>query len=176
MKTKILLAMVLASSLLAGCQGLNPQPEEPVDTVPSSCLGDIPTLADNICLVDAWVGFGLQAQRGDDEWRERMLSRLDGAYPGQRLARAVVLSWGNTAERRDRASELFKADISAAPSRLQPLLQQWLNGLEARRQLNEKLAQSQAQYHALQRENAELAQKIDALTAIEQSINSRQSP
>ncbi|MHB0776649.1 hypothetical protein [Halomonas sp. WWR20] len=176
MNIHTLLAVVLAGSLLAGCQGLNEQPEEAVDTVPSSCLGDVPTLADNYCLIDAWVGYGLEAQRGDDAWRERMLERLDDGYPHQRLARAVVLSWGNSAAQRDEASELFKADISAAPSRLQPLLQQWLNGLEARRQLNEKLVHSQAQNRTLQQQNAELAQKIEALTAIEQSINSRQSP
>ncbi|MBZ5877146.1 hypothetical protein [Chromohalobacter israelensis] len=177
MNIRMLLVALCASSLLTGCQWLAQQPPPPPEPPVTSCDGDIPQLADNVCLVDDWVAFGLAAQRGDSEWRQTMLTRLNGDMPHLKLARATVLAWGERDEW-ERASELYKAEISAAPSRLQPLLQQWLNELERRRDLVAELAKSESRRQALARERDELAEKLDALTAIEQSINSRhqQSP
>ncbi len=61
-----------------------------------------------------------------------MLTRLEGESASRRLARAVALSWGSQGQW-ERASELYKADLSAAPVTLQPLLRYWLNELEGRR-------------------------------------------
>ncbi|TDX29855.1 hypothetical protein DFO67_10693 [Modicisalibacter xianhensis] len=176
MKALPLLASMLAVSLLAGCQALDPSASEPFESSSSECLSDIPTLQDNECLLEAWVDFGLAAQRGDADWRQRTLERAEGELANERLARAVVYAWGDR-DRWKEASDLFKADLALAPSRLQPLLRQWLNGLEARRELADQVNHSEAARRQATRERDELAQKLDALTEIEQSINLRnQSP
>ncbi|MEC9482141.1 MAG: hypothetical protein UMU75_02295 [Halomonas sp.] len=172
MKRAFLAAGVLATSLLAGCEGLSRQGYHPVESETTYCLSTIPSLEESECLVDAWVEFGLAAQRGDAAWRERILAQADGEETNERLARAVVYSWADQAQWA-KASELYKADLAFAPSRLQPLLRQWLNGLEARRELAQQAAKSETSRRQAIRERDELAQKLEALTEIEQSINLR---
>ncbi|XKE44919.1 hypothetical protein LG302_16300 [Halomonas organivorans] len=174
------LLLCLASAWLAGCQWLperlqGPEIDGPVvlESDAGACYAEIPDLADDGCLLHDWVGFGLASQRGDRAWREDMLARLEGRGTDRRLARAVTLAWGS--ERQwDQASELFKADLHAAPPRLQPLLRYWLNEVEGRRGLNQRLAESRQSREALAEENAALVEKLEALTAIERNINSRQ--
>ncbi|EPC02781.1 hypothetical protein L861_23495 [Litchfieldella anticariensis FP35 = DSM 16096] len=166
---------LLAMVLLTGCQGFPPTPytagqEEGEET---TCDEAIPTLKESHCLLDAWVDFGLASQRGDREWRESTLERLQREDSRSRLARAVALSWG-TESQWDQAAEILRADLHTAPSDLQPLLSYWLNELEGRRAMGEKIAGSEAERQALAAENKELADKLEALTAIEQSINLRQ--
>lgn len=172
---------------LAGCELL---PESPF-AVPAGdtasevvesgdCQADVPGFADGACLLPEWMAFGLASQRGDREWREAMLTRLEGSAAERRLARAVTLAWGS--ERQwDEASELYKADLAEAPPALQPLLRYWLNELEGRRALAGRLESARAELDGaeqrraeLEEENAALAEKLEALTAIEQSINLRQ--
>ncbi len=178
----------LAVLWLAGCELI---PESPLgDSRPPStngpapgtadCQAEIPDFADEACLLHDWMAFGLASQRGDRDWRDGMLTRLAGSAAEQRLARAVALAWGNENEWH-RASELYKADLHAAPGELQPLLRYWLNELEGRRAAagrlataRRELAELQAQHAGLEEENAALAEKLEALTAIEQSINLRQ--
>lgn len=164
-----LLAIALVSS---GCQWV-PQRMERNVAEQDQCLTEIPTLEETDCMLAAWVDFGLAAQRGDSEWRRHILEEADGLAPRQRLARAVVLSWAGRDHWKD-ASELFKADLALAPSSLQPLLRQWLNGLEARRALVDELADSEKARKQVSRERDSLVKKLDALTEIEESINSRQ--
>ncbi|WP_251977138.1 hypothetical protein [Salinicola avicenniae] len=174
-------ALWLSAALtLAGCQSLAGSP-----SAPHGC-GDIPSFADNVCLLDSWVAFGLEAQRGDDAWRRDTLAEASGPRPSQKAARAVVLSWDGPSEWRQ-ASDLYKATLSSAPPRLQPLLQQWLNDLEERRQLHaqqdagaRRQGGSRDETQALKRENEalkqqleEMSNKLDALTDIERTINSR---
>ncbi len=174
MKYSLLMASLLAVSLLTtGCQQLMPQANEPFDTANNQCLSEIPSLEASDCLLESWVEFGLSAQRGDVVWRENILAELDGESANQRLARAVVLSWAESERWKD-ASEIYKADLAAAPSQLQPLLRQWLNGLESRRKLLDEIAVSKRAHNKAIQERDALAEKLDALTAIEQSINSRQ--
>jgi len=174
MKHPILMAGVLGVSLvLAGCQQLLSQRDEPLDMTTDQCLSEIPSLETNSCLIESWIAFGLAAQRGDAVWRENTLAELEGNTARQRLARAVVLSWAERERWKD-ASELYKADLAAAPSELQPLLRQWLNGLEGRRALLDEIAASKSARNKAIQERDALAEKLDALTAIEQSINSRQ--
>lgn len=174
MKHPILVTSLLAVSLLiAGCQQLIPQRDAPLEDTANQCLAEIPNLEASDCLLESWVDFGLAAQRGDAEWREDILAELDEGTARQRLARAVVLSWAER-ERWEDASELYKADLAAAPSQLQPLLRQWLNALEGRRALVDELATSKRVRNRAAQERDALAEKLDALTAIEQSINSRQ--
>ncbi len=174
MKHSIRVASLLAVSLLvAGCQQVLPQRDQPLDTADNPCLSEIPSLEASDCLLESWVDFGLAAQRGDAVWRENTLAELDGESADQRLARAVVLSWAERERWKD-ASELYKADLAAAPSPLQPLLRQWLNGLEGRRALLDEIAASKSARNRAVEERDTLAEKLDALTAIEQSINSRQ--
>ncbi|MGC3872811.1 hypothetical protein ACPF7Z_06010 [Halomonas sp. GXIMD04776] len=173
MKRIQLLAGLLAASLLAGCNilpemaGADSAPEES-----NQCLSDVPSLKKSDCMLSAWVDFGLAAQRADQEWRDRILERVEGDTPNKRLARAVVYSWSRQSQWDD-AAELLEADLSAAPSELQPLLRQWLNGLEARRKLLGDLYRSEASRRQAVQERDDLAKKLDALTAIEESINSR---
>ncbi|GGY07559.1 hypothetical protein GCM10007160_38820 [Litchfieldella qijiaojingensis] len=166
---------LLAVALLAGCQWL-PQTSDMAEQESMeemACEEAIPTLKESDCLVDAWVGYGLASQRGDREWREQTLEKLQGEDSHSRLARAVVLSWGS--ERQwDQAAEILRADLHAAPSDLQPLLRYWLNELEGRRAMTERLVSSEAERRQLAADNEELADKLEALTAIEQSINLRQ--
>ncbi|MBZ9559468.1 MULTISPECIES: hypothetical protein [Modicisalibacter] len=173
MKHLALGASLLAIALVAsGCQWVPRHAEQDI-AEQDQCLTEIPTLEENACMLAAWVDFGLAAQRGDSEWRQRILEEADGLAPRQRLARAVVLSWAGRDHWKD-ASELYKADLALAPSSLQPLLRQWLNGLEARRALAGELADSERSRRQVSRERDSLAKKLDALTAIEESINSRQ--
>lgn len=174
MKHSIRLASLVAVALLAtGCQQLLTPREEPLVSPANQCLSEIPSLEVSDCLLESWIDFGLAAQRGDAVWRENTLAELDGERVDQRLARAVVLSWAPR-QRWKEASELYKADLAAAPSELQPLLRQWLNGLEGRRALLDEIAAIRnARNRAIQERDA-LAKKLDALTAIEKSINSRQ--
>ncbi|MDY7117662.1 hypothetical protein RAN53_15040 [Halomonas sp. SSL-5] len=187
MTLRPLLAGMLAV-WLAGCELLPQAPFElPSSRTPSGaaasasgCHAERPSFADDDCLLPEWVAFGLASQRGDRAWREAMLTRLEGTSAERRLARAVALSWGSQGQW-DRASELYKADLSAAPVSLQPLLRYWLNELERRRGMAGRLsaaqsaqAQSEARSAALDEEKAELEKKLEALTAIERSINLRQ--
>lgn len=162
---------------LAGCQWLpeqpfaNAEPDEPA--VSAACFAEVPTFDDDACLLPDWIAFGLASQRGDRAWRDTMLERLEGPLPKRRLARAVALSWGSEREWQ-RAAELYKADLHAAPAALQPLLRYWLNELEGRRAMAGRLERSREELAALEAENAELAEKLEALTAIERNINLRQ--
>ncbi|MCA1769475.1 MAG: hypothetical protein LC652_05820 [Halomonas sp.] len=173
--------------LLAGCELL---PESPFAapagrtagerTSTGDCRAEIPDFADKACLLPDWAAFGLASQRGDRTWRDAKLAQLEGRASERRLARAVALAWGS--ERQwDQASELYKADLSAAPAELQPLLRYWLNELEGRRAMSSRLVgirgelvSAERRRAALEEENAALAEKLEALTAIEQSINLRQ--
>ncbi|MDR5866754.1 hypothetical protein [Halomonas koreensis] len=174
------LMLCLAAAWLAGCQWLPERltgqaPREPVvqEATAGACYAEIPDFGADACLLPDWVAFGLASQRGDRAWRQEMLERLAGEATERRLARAVALAWGS--ERQwDQASELFKADLHAAPARLQPLLRYWLNEVEGRRGLNRRLVDSRQARQALADEKAALAEKLDALTDIERNINSRQ--
>ncbi|TFH88440.1 hypothetical protein EQG41_00955 [Billgrantia azerbaijanica] len=171
------LCVGVAALWLGGCQWLPEQPygnpRSPVPAVSLSCFAEVPTFDDDACLLPDWVAFGLASQRGDRAWRDSMLERLAGPRPEKRLARAVAMGWGSESEW-DRASELYKADLHAAPAELQPLLRYWLNELEGRRAMADRLASTNEEVAALEAENAELAEKLEALTAIEQNINLRQ--
>lgn len=178
----------LAVIALAGCDLIPAMPSSTpaktrVPIVDEACGNELPSFVETRCLLDDWIALGLSSQRGDRGWRDITLARLEGERAERRLARAVVLAWG-TERQWDQASELFKADLEIAPETLQPLLRYWLNELEGRRALTSRLAQSrqaQASLERLEREkaeleasNAELLEKLEALTAIERSINSRQ--
>ncbi|MGM1051704.1 MAG: hypothetical protein ACQEXO_04840 [Pseudomonadota bacterium] len=172
--------------LLAGCELLPESPfAGPTGRITSQlaasgdCRAEIPDFDDETCLLPDWSAFGLASQRGDRAWRDAMLARLEGRASERRLARAVALAWGS--ERQwDQASELYKADLAAAPAELQPLLRYWLNELEGRRGMASRLegvrgelVSAERRRAALEEENAALAEKLEALTAIEQSINLR---
>ncbi|MFP4263344.1 MAG: hypothetical protein ACLFRS_08305 [Halomonas sp.] len=183
-----LLLIGLAAVGLAGCEMLPQAPFElpsnrsAADAAASAsgCRAEVPDFADEDCLLQEWVAFGLASQRGDRDWRGAVLARLEGSAPERRLARAVALSWGSESEW-DRAAELYKADLGAAPVTLQPLLRYWLNDLEGRRRLARRLeelssaeAENEDRLAELEEEKADLEEKLEALTAIERSINLRQ--
>lgn len=185
---RILPLLACATALwLAGCELL---PESPLGapagrgvsevSAAGGCQAEIPDFGDEGCLLPDWVAFGLTSQRGNRAWREAMLARLAGSASERRLARAVTLAWGSE-HQWDQAADLFKADLVAAPAELQPLLRYWLNELEGRRAMagrlenvREELAGTERRLAALEEENTALAEKLEALTAIEQSINLRQ--
>ncbi|KAA0012024.1 hypothetical protein F0A17_12110 [Billgrantia pellis] len=164
---------------LGGCQYL---PEQIVtgtenETVSAdSCQALIPSFEEDACLVPSWVGFGLSSQRGDDEWRRQTLEGLDTApnksEAERQLIRAVVHSWGSEREWAE-AAELYRTYTHAAPAGLQPLLLYWRNELEGRRSLARQNSRSRDQLSVLQRENTELAEKLEALTTIERNMNLR---
>lgn len=173
------LLVCLMALLLAGCELIPDEPfgrqddAESVKPVSIGCKALLPNFSDEPCLLSDWIAFGLASQRGGREWRDDMLTRLRAETAERRLARAVALSWGSESEW-DRASELYKADLHAAPVELQPLLRYWLNELEGRRTMSGRLASSRQEFAALEEENAALDEKLEALTAIERSINLRQ--
>nr|WP_163500919.1 hypothetical protein [Halomonas socia] len=172
-RTLLSLATVM---LLAGCEAFPgmPQSEAEQDVeLPSQCNEPIPTLVESACLVDAWVAYGLASQRADREWRDAQLEQLQGSAPEQHLQRAVVLAWGSERQWSE-AAELLRDDLHAAPSDLQPLLRYWLNEVEGRRALANRLGRSESERRGLVEENESLAEKLEALTDIEQSINLRQ--
>lgn len=173
----------LAVIWLAGCQLLperTSQSAAPSVASITGCGKEIPDFADEACLLSDWTAFGLASQRGDRAWRDDVLERLEGEDVERRLARAVAMSWGS--ERQwDRAAEIYQAELHAAPAKLQPLLRYWLNELEGRRAMATRLERTRSAQSSLERdrrrleaEKAELVEKLEALTAIEQSINLRQ--
>ncbi|GHE20879.1 hypothetical protein [Halomonas urumqiensis] len=179
------LLVCLAAAWLAGCELLPDSAIDPRESMtpasPSTvCYDEIPDFDNEACLFPEWVDFGLAAQRGDRDWRGEMLERLEGGGAERRLARAMVLSWGS--ERQwDQAAELYKSDMHAAPAALQPLLQYWLNELEGRRAMAARLAEAGQELEGTRQErdeletlNDELTKKLEALTAIERSMNLRQ--
>lgn len=177
---RLLQSVVLVTFMgtLAGCELLPMErASHPVkvvdDTDLASCDAEVPNFAESPCMLTEWVAFGLASQRGDREWRDNMLPRLAGHAPEQRLSRAVVMSWGSESQW-DQASELYKADLQAAPSELQPLFRYWLNELEGRRKSLQRVGQERSEVARLTDENQALADKLEAMTAIEQSINLRQ--
>ncbi|MCM2971953.1 hypothetical protein [Larsenimonas suaedae] len=168
--TKLLAGMALAA-LLSGCQMMST--DAPVSSGNANCFYyGPPVLVEGECLLPNWVSFGLKAQREDSDWRRDMLKQTADDTAQDRLARAVVLSWSGK-DQWKQAAELYKRDISGAPSALQPLLRYWLNDLEARRSLVTNVSSNDQQVQRLRRENAELTKKLDALTAIEESMNAR---
>ncbi|WP_136247418.1 hypothetical protein [Halomonas borealis] len=171
------LLLCLLSVGLAGCQWLPEKlagsPRESAIEDPVDCYDELPDFDDPACQFQEWLALGLASQRGDRIWRDTLITRLSGDATEQRLARAVVLSWGSEGEW-DRASKLYKADFHAAPPRLQPLLRYWLNELEGRRAMQRRLEESRRARQALEDDKAALDEKLDALTDIERNINSRQ--
>ncbi|MEQ6917098.1 hypothetical protein [Halomonas aquatica] len=176
----------LATAWLAGCQYLPTPLQSPSSSLQGTSLGsavcqeELPDFDNVECLLHDWVTFGLASQRGDRAWREATLTRLEGDAKERRLARAVLLSWGGE-QQWNRASELYKADLHAAPTELQPLLRYWLNELEGRRRLAGQLTESRRandtammENEALTQELEAMAEKLEQLTAIEESINLRQ--
>ncbi|MDR9441031.1 MAG: hypothetical protein RI841_16245 [Halomonas sp.] len=180
--------LCLATAWLAGCQYLpeqlqSPSAPSPIQSSSSGsvfCHAELPDFDNVPCLLDDWVAFGLASQRGDRVWREATLTRLGGERSERRLARAVLLAWGDE-QQWDRAAALYKADLHGAPAELQPLLRYWLNELEGRRRLAGQLAESRSGHEAAVEEREALAEELEAmaekleqLTEIEQSINLRQ--
>ncbi|QOR37616.1 hypothetical protein HNO52_03085 [Billgrantia diversa] len=167
--------------LLGGCQYLPEQgmlgsaPEAPPSA--AACRAVKPTFENEACLLPSWVNYGLASQRGDAEWRRQKQNELDADYElseaERELARAVALSWGSEREWRQ-AAQLYEEHTHAAPADLQPLLLYWRNELEGRRALAHQSADARFQVATLQRQNAELSEKLEALTAIEQNMNLRQ--
>ncbi|MCE8020881.1 hypothetical protein HOP51_12285 [Halomonas sp. MCCC 1A11036] len=179
--TRKALTIIGLAVLLGGCEllpehaMLGREAEETSAAV--ACHAGEPTFEDEACLLHNWVAFSLASQRGDREWRSQTMMELDAA-PGRseaerELARAVILAWGNEREWRQ-ATELYREYTHAAPADLQPLLRYWRNELEGRRSLASQGSNARAQAVSLQQENAELAEKLEALTAIEQNMNLRQ--
>ena len=171
--------------LLSGCELLPHQgaaEPEPQALTTAGCDTAEPTFELDACLLHGWVAYGLESQRGDGEWRRQALAALDTAAASdsidgtsdaeQALVRAVALAWGTERQWRE-ASELYQAHTHAAPADLQPLLRYWRNELEGRRALASQNSNARAQLASLQSENAELAEKLEALTAIEQNMNLR---
>ncbi|MCC5883790.1 MAG: hypothetical protein JJU25_14305 [Halomonas sp.] len=180
MKVKLTLCVGGLALALSGCQYLPEhglaEPEEEMPTM-AGCEAGEPTFDDGACLLPNWVAFGLASQRGDGEWRRQALAEIEAAHgrseAERELARAVALAWGSEREWRE-ATELYQTHTQAAPEDLQPLLRYWRNELEGRRSLSGQAGNARAQVANLQRENSELAEKLEALTAIEQNMNLRQ--
>ncbi|WP_444678454.1 hypothetical protein [Halomonas sp. E19] len=172
--------VVAVALVLGGCQYLPDyallQDEENEAEVDVVCGGE-PSFVEGACLLPDWVAFGLASQRGDHHWRRDKLQELEGRQgidvSERELVRAVALAWG-TERQWAQASELYRAHIDQAPADLQPLLRYWLNELEGRRAMASQTERSRSQLSALQQEKAELAEKLEALTTIEQNINLRQ--
>lgn len=168
------------AALLSGCEllpehaMLGTEPEEPAEA--TACTAQ-PTFADEACLLHNWVAFGLASQRGDNAWRNEAVTEIESAAgrseAERELARAVALAWGSEREWRE-AATIYQEYTAAAPEELQPLLRYWRNELEGRRSLAGHRDNARGQLANLQRENAELSEKLEALTAIEQNMNLRQ--
>lgn len=180
MKSRRMLSIGGLSLLLGACQYLPQQgATDSEQQVPSAatCRAEEPTFDNEACLLPSWVAFGLASQRGDGEWRTQALEHIDTAHhrseTERELARAVVLAWGSEGEWQE-AAALYEAHTHAAPADLQQLLRYWRNELEGRRSLASQNATVRNQVASLQREKAELSEKLEALTAIEQNMNSRQ--
>lgn len=180
MKVRKVLCVGGLALLLGACQYLpeqiGPDSEQPAPSA-AACRAVEPTFDNEACLLPSWVSYGLASQRGDGEWRSQALENIDNApdrsETERQLARAVVLAWGSEREWQE-AAELYQAHTHAAPADLQPLLLYWRNELEGRRSLASQNAEVRGQVAALQREKTELSEKLEALTAIEQNMNSRQ--
>lgn len=172
--------VAVVALFLGGCQYLPDyamlQAEENEAEADVVC-GEEPSFVVDACLLPDWVAFGLASQRGDHHWRRDKLQELEGnqsaSVSERELARAVALAWG-TERQWAQASELYRRHIDQAPADLQPLLRYWLNELEGRRSVANQAERSRSQLSALQQEKAELAEKLEALTTIEQNINLRQ--
>ena len=181
MKSRVLFACA-AALWLAGCeflpeQGRGVATEEDAVMSAVDCPGGVPTFEVDPCLLPDWIALGLASQRGDGDWRSAKLIELEAVLADdedeRHLARAITLAWGS--ERQwTQAAELFETHLQAAPERLQPLLRYWRNELEGRRAMSGRLARSQRELVAQREENEQLAEKLEALTAIEQNINLRQ--
>ncbi|WP_106477559.1 hypothetical protein [Phytohalomonas tamaricis] len=162
--------------LISGCQSLDTAPV--VEESASNCyFSGAPALVEGACLLPTWVTFGLQAQSGDEQWREEKLTEYSGNDTRSQLVRAVVLSWDTPSHWKE-ASAIYHAEMNDAPLMLQPLLRQWLNELEARRDLadtHQRGDRQRQQIKELQEKNAQLSKKLEALTAIEESMNARRN-
>lgn len=181
-------SLLTATMLLSGCAMLG-------DRVPGAaeegCITrGIPTMVDDECLLPTWVAFGRAAQTGTQQWRDEVLQYMGSDTPRGGLARAVVFSQ-EEAEHWPTGLALFRRYTAQAPESIQPLLQQWQRDLERRIDLQSRLqsrldaqhnrstqgnSRQRQQIQVLEQENVELKKKLDALTAIEESMNARQSP
>ena len=173
MKLEHIVCGLAVSLMLSGCQMINGQNQNNVvGTGASNCFfSGPPVLIEGECLLPNWIGFGSRAQHGNDEWRSDMLKQTGDDTPQDRLARAVVLSWGTRAEWKQ-ATALYQAELDKAPVSLQPLLHYWLDELEYRKTLVSSTT-TDPRIQQLADRNAELTRKLDALTAIEESMNAR---
>ena len=180
-------SLLMATMLLGGCAMM----DDRVSGASEECITrGIPTMVDDECLLPTWVAFGRSAQTGTQQWRDEVLQYMSSDTPRGGLARAVVFSQDD-AEHWPKGLALFKRYTSEAPESIRPLLQQWQRDLERRIEIQSRLqtrldaqhnrstqgsSRQRQQIQSLEQENAELKKKLDALTAIEESMNARQSP
>lgn len=173
--------------LLGGCSVLS---ERVPGTAEEGCITrGIPTVIDDECLLPTWVDFGRTAQVRGQAWRDEVLQHMQDDSLRAGLVRAVVLSRQTPAEW-GQSVTLFERYTPQAPASIKPLLQQWRHEIELRLALQSQLDEQQnlsrqgdslsdeqrSRIQALEQQNAEMKKKLDALTAIEESMSQRQSP
>ncbi|MFD2191167.1 hypothetical protein [Pistricoccus aurantiacus] len=193
---KRFLMMLLVGGLLSGCFWKY-QPANLAQTRDIGVeAGAVPPLVNSEAALQAWVDYGLAAQRNDQEWREKKMSQIDIYDEQTQLAQAVLLSWGS--ERQwEKAAALYEAGLPMAPPKLEPLFRYWMNDLKRRRELLRRLYYSESrrqpssvaprqqrdssnveeatELEEVKRKLKETTEKLDALTDIEKNINQRQS-
>ncbi|MCM2130030.1 hypothetical protein [Larsenimonas rhizosphaerae] len=174
MKLEHIICGLAVSLMLSGCQMITGHNQNLTGTGASNCFfSGPPVLIEGECLLPNWIAFGIRAQHGNDEWRRDILKQTGDDTPQDRLARAVVLSWGTRAEWKQ-ATALYRTELDKAPVPLQPLLHYWLDELEYRKTLVSSATPTRdPRIQQLADKNAELTRKLDALTAIEESMNAR---
>ena len=77
----VLLSTLSACGALTNITMPGSEPEVVSPSVRESCYGagDLPDFTGEDCLLDEWVAFALQAQRGNSGWRESTLLQLEQA-------------------------------------------------------------------------------------------------
>lgn len=175
-----LTCLITFAMLLAGCQA-------PGSTLKSCALHSVPNLTPSPCMLPEWVAFAQQSRMATSNWRKLVLERIPGDTTRAVMVRATVYAWDTSPAKWREAQRLYTVVQPSLGREMQPLVQQWLHDIDLRLKLQQSSAalesahstpaaakaSGQHRIDMLERQNAELKQKLDELARIESFMSER---
>lgn len=166
--------------MLVGCQNSG-------NTLTSCALHSVPNLTPSSCMLPEWVAFAQQSRMATADWRKRVLDRVPGDTTRAVMVRATVYAWDASPAKWREAQRLYTVVQSSLGREMQPLVQQWQHDIDLRLKLQQSSAalesahstpasskaSGQHRIDMLERQNAELQQKLDELARIESVMSER---
>ena len=134
-------------------------------------------------MLPEWLAFSQQSRVATPEWRHRVTERITPSNsPRAIMVKATIYAQDSTPAHWREAQRLYSSVTPGLPKELVMLVQQWQHEIDLRLKLQQQSASTSdtprasiksQRIDALERENAELQQKLDELAHIEAVMSGR---